>query len=138
MNKAKMVLVGLAVFVAAVGGGWLWGSWGRWAAERQLRDAVVRAELSDASAALSAARVNIAELNFGQAGGNVERARKSLESAAAALDAAGRQDAAPAVKDAIAKAAEAQQLTARADQSSSARVADALKAVTLAASVPQK
>jgi hypothetical protein len=134
MNKVKMGLLAGLVVVAAVAGGFLWGAWGRWETERQLRAATLRGELAEAGAALSTARVDIAELNFGRAGGNIDRAKKSLEAAATALEGegAGRADQTAAVKDAIAKASDAQQLAARADQSASARIADAIKALARA------
>jgi hypothetical protein len=137
MNKFKLGLLALLVVAAAVAGGFLWGAWGRWETERQLRSASLRWELAEASAALSAARVDVAELNFGQAGGNIDRAKKALEAASADLEGAGLADSTAAVKDAIARASDAQQLTARADQSASARIADALKALARAsATVP--
>jgi hypothetical protein len=131
MDQLKMGLVALLVVAAAVAGGFLWGAWGRWETERQLRATSLRCELAEAGAALSAARVDIAELNFGQAGGRLDRAKKSLGAASAILD-AGAADSIAAVRDAIAKASEAQQLTARADQSASARIADALQALARA------
>jgi hypothetical protein len=138
MSKAKAALWALVLLAVALGAGWLWGSWGRWGLERQLRIATVHAQLATASAALAGARVDIAELNYGQAGGKIERAKKVMEGALGGLDDAGFGEATAPLKDAVAKAADAQQLTARADQSATARIAESLKALTRAIDTPAK
>jgi len=129
MNKAKLGLTVLLVVVAAVAAGFLWGAWGRWGVERELRDTQVRLLLAQAQGALLGARVDLAELNYGKAGGAIDRARKVMDSLAARLEQADRRDAAAAVREAMAKAGEAQQSAASVDQAAAGRVADALKAL---------
>jgi hypothetical protein len=138
MNKAKIVLWACLALAVAVGAGWMWGAWGRWTAESRLRDAENRAELAEARASLNAARVDLSELNFGKAGGDLEQAKRAMSALAGHLDDLGRPDAAGAAREAVQKAGEAQQLSASLDHSASARVADALTALTRAQGAPQK
>jgi hypothetical protein len=138
MNKTKMGLLAVLALVVAVAAGFLWGAWGRWGLERQLRDSELRAGLADARGALYAARIDLAELNYGKAGGTLDRARKTLERLAGQYDAAGRKDAAATVRDAFARAGEAQQSAASVDQAASGRVAEAIKVLDRIEALPQK
>jgi hypothetical protein len=132
MNKTKMGLLAVLVLAVAVAGGFLWGAWGRWGLERQLRDTELRAGLAEARGALYAARVDLAELNYGKAGGSLEQARKAMQSLASRYEEAGNAGAAAAVREAATKAGEAQQSAASVDQAAAGRVADALKALARA------
>jgi hypothetical protein len=132
MTKMKMTLFALVGLTMAVGAGWLWGAWGRWGYEGQVRDAELRAQLADARASLWAARVDVFELNFGKASADIEQAKKAMSGAVALLDRAGRADATAAVREALAKAGQAQQLAGSVDQTANARVAEALLALARA------
>jgi hypothetical protein len=132
MTKMKMVMFALVGLLVAVGAGWVWGSWGRWAAEGNLRDAQLSVELTEARASLLSARVNLFEINFGSASADLERAKQAMSAAAGLLDKAGRADEAASVRQALAKAGEAQQLAGAVDQTASARAADALAALARA------
>jgi hypothetical protein len=132
MTKMKTALVALVVVLAALGGGWLWGAWGRWASEAQLREAVLHAQLAEARAALLAARVDVFEINFGKASADLEAAKTSLRAAAGRLEQSGKVDATAAVREAMSKAGEAQQLAGRVDQTAGARAAEALAALARA------
>jgi hypothetical protein len=139
MTKLKMALVALAVVLAALAGGWLWGAWGRWASETQLREAELRVQLAEARASLLAARVDLFEINFGQASADIERAKNALGTAAAILERSGQGDALAAVREATSRAGEAQQFAGSVDQTAGARVADSLAALAMeAAAVDQK
>ncbi len=138
MSKMKMSLLALLALVIAVGAGWLWGAWGRWTIEGQLREVEISAQLADARASLWAARVDVFELNFGRASVNIERAKKAIGAAAGRLEQAGRADATAALRDAMSKAGEAQQLVGQVDQTANARVAEALGALARATPTPQK
>ncbi len=132
MTKMKMAMFALVGLAVAVGAGWLWGSWGRWAAEGNLRDAELSVQLTEARASLLSARVNLFEINFGSASANLERAKQAMSAAAGLLEQAGRADEAASVRQALVKAGEAQQLAGAVDQTASARAADALTALARA------
>ena len=129
MAKLKIGLWAALVLLVTLGAGWLWGARGRWAAETQARDTALRLSLAEARAALSGARVDLFELNFGQASRDLEHAKKALNACAGRFDQAGPPEAAAAVRDALAKAGEGQQLAGSVDQGANARVAEALKAL---------
>ena len=138
MSKMKMALLALFVLVVAVGAAWLWGATGRWAVERQVGAADVRAQLAEARASLWQARVDVFELNFGRASADIERAKTAMGVAAGLLEQAGRADETAAVREAIVKAGAAQQLTGGVDQSAHSRIDDALKALARAGAAPGK
>ena len=129
MNKTKMVLAAVVALVVALGAGYLWGAWGRWDLARQVRGAEQRAGIAETRGALLAARVDLSELNYGKAGGDIDRARKLLETLAVQFEQAGRDQATASVREALARSGEAQQAAASVDQSAAAKVAEALKAL---------
>ncbi|HEY3382064.1 MAG TPA: hypothetical protein VGK32_09870 [Vicinamibacterales bacterium] len=126
MSKLKIGGAVLVALLVTLGLGWFWGASGRWAVERQARDAEVRLQVTEARAALAAARVDVFELNFGRASRNLERAKKALADVGARMEKDGPADSAAAVREAAAKAAEAQQLAGNVDQTANARAAEAL------------
>jgi hypothetical protein len=121
----------------ALGAGWLWGASGRWSTEDQLRSVESRAQLAEARAALASARVDLFELNYGQASRHLEQARGALAESARHMDEAGRTDSAEALREAIARAAEAQQLSASVDSGANPKAAEAVRALDRAMQ-PQK
>jgi hypothetical protein len=129
MSKMKIALFALIGLLVAVGAGWLWGSWGRWATERQAQGAELRVQLAEARASLLSARVNLFEINFGKASTELERAKQAMGTVASLLDKAGRTGEAASVRQALAKAGEAQQLAGAVDQTASARADEALAAL---------
>jgi hypothetical protein len=126
MSKMKIALFALIGLLVAVGAGWVWGSWGRWAAERQAQGTELRVQLAEARASLLSARVNLFEINFGKASTDLERAKQAMSAAADLLDKAGRTGEAGSVREALAKGDEAQRLAGAVDQTASARAAEAL------------
>lgn len=129
MSKMKIALFALIGLLVAVGAGWIWGSWGRWAAERQAQSAELRVQLAEARASLLSARVNLFEINFGKASTELERAKQAMGAAADLLDKAGRTGEAASVREALVKGGEAQRLAGAVDQTASARAAEALAAL---------
>jgi hypothetical protein len=136
MSRVKLGLLVAAALAVAVAAGFLWGAWGRWGLERQLEDTQLKLDMADARGTLFAARVDLAELNYGKAGATLDRARKVMESLATRCEGSGRADAAAAVREALGKAGEAQRFAAGVDQSAAGRVADALKALSRAEEAP--
>jgi hypothetical protein len=138
MAKAKIVLWGLLVAVILVAAGWVWGASGRWAAQASLRDAELRLRLSDARGALARARVDLFELNYGQASRHLDQARSALEDAASRLDENRQPDRAGAVREALKKTLEAQQLASSVNTAANERAGEALKLLDTAASRPSE
>jgi hypothetical protein len=126
----KLTLKGfLALMVAlllAVLGGWIWGAAGRSQSDEALVQSGVRLHLAGARAAILEARVNLFEVNFGNASRSLEAARADLKTAAEAMDRSGRKGDADAARSALAKVDEAQQLAGKLDQTANARLAEAV------------
>ena len=118
----------LGVFVAlmvAFGTGWLWGSSGRWDADRIIRAAQLRSDLFEARGSVLGARVELYNLNFGNASRHFEDAKGLLRRAAERLNTAGQQEDAKRLDPALARLDEAQKLAGRLDQGANTRAADA-------------
>lgn len=127
MSRTKLWLGVLLAAVLLLAAGWLWGASGRWAAQADQQNARLRLQVAEARSALTGARVDVYERNFGQASRHLEQAKTSLRQAASALEAAGRNDEAAAVNDALARAVKAQQLAGGVDQAANSEAAEALK-----------
>jgi hypothetical protein len=118
----------LGVFVAmmvALGAGWLWGSSGRWDAERIVGAAQLRSDLFEARSSVLGARVDLYNLNFGNASRQFEDAKGLLRRATERLKSAGREEDAKRLDSALARIDEAQKMAGRLDQGANSRAADA-------------
>jgi hypothetical protein len=129
MTKLKMVLWGLVAAAIVLALGWLWGSSGRWDAEAGRRDAALRLDLADGRGALAMARVDLFELNYGQASRHLQEAKEALTTAAESLEAGSRRDEANAVRQALTKVVEAQQFSSSVNTTANERTAEALEAL---------
>lgn len=136
MSRLKIVLWGVLAVVVLLGLGWLWGSSGRWDAEAGTRDAQLRLRVADARGALALARVDLFELNYGQASRHLQGAKDALQDALQRLDADGRKEPADVLRGALTKTVEAQQLAASVNTSANQRAAEALAALERAAGLP--
>ena len=129
MTKTRLVLYGvlgvLVIFLLC----WLSGSSGRRAAESRLRSAELRLNLTHAQAALSSARVDLFELNFGQATRRLDEGRRALEQAAGQVREDGPEAVAEPVREAIGRTTVAHQLAGQMDQAAGSRAADALRSL---------
>jgi chromosome segregation ATPase len=124
------ILVGVIVVLFA---GFYWGRSGRSALEARVRDAEASArsartllDLAQARAALLAARVDVFEVNFGEASREIESAKAPLQSAADELQSAGRNDEAKQVNDVLAQISKAQDAVNRLDQTANTQLAGAI------------
>ncbi len=127
MTRLKMVLWGTVIALVVLGIGWVWGASGRWDAEAGQRDAHLRLRLADARGALAQARVDLFELNYGQASRHLREATDALQDASERLESDGRKPDAEAVRNALARTVEAQQLAASVDTTANGRAAEALR-----------
>lgn len=127
MKLTLKAFVGLlAALLLAVLGGWIWGSGDRSRADESLARAGVDLHLAGARGRMLQARVDLFEVNFGNASRSLEAARADLKTWASALDRLRREDDAEAARKAIALVEEAQQMAGRLDQTANAKLAEAL------------
>jgi hypothetical protein len=121
-----MVLWGAVAALVILAVGWVWGSSGRWSAEAAERDARQRLRVAEARGALALARVDLFELNYGQASRHLQQAKDALQAAADGL-AENRPSDADVVRNALARTVEAQQRAASVDTTANERAAEALR-----------
>jgi hypothetical protein len=130
MNHITKLVLGIFVgLLVALGVGWLWGASGRWAVGRALQAAELRSDLFEARSSVLAARVDLYNVNFGDASLHLEDAKGLLRHATEQLKSAGRTDDAKRLDPALAQIDEAQRLAGRLDQAANARAADAVKTI---------
>ena len=120
------VFLGLLV---ALGVGWFWGASGRWSAERALQAAELRGDLFEARSLVLAARVDLYNVNFGDASRHLSDAKGVLGHATERLKTSGRTEVAKRLDPALARIDEAQQLAGRLDQGANSRAAEAAKTI---------
>jgi hypothetical protein len=118
MRLVGGALVGMLI---ALGAGFVWGSSGQAALNRALQDTQLRSDLFEARSAVLAARVDLYNVNFGNASRNLESAKGVLARVNERLNNAGRDEDAKRLEPAIAELAEAQSLAGRFDQGANAR-----------------
>lgn len=136
MSKLKIVLWGVVAAMVVLALGWVWGASGRWDVEASARDTQLRLRLSDARGALALARVDLFELNYGQASRHLQQAKDALADAARRFDSAGQKPQADEVRQALARTVDAQQLAASVNTAANERTAEALKALDRATGLP--
>jgi len=123
----KAILAMLIALALAVLGGWIWGAAGQSRTETALERAGASLHLAEARASMLAARVNLFEVNFGDASRNLENARADLLTAAGALDRMRRTSEAAAARDVAARVDDARQMAGRLDQTANTRIAEAIR-----------
>jgi len=125
----KRVLgIGVAVIVA-LGVGWAWGTYGRSTVTRALQTAELRDSLLDGRGAVLDARLDIYNVNFGEASRHLEAARTALNSASSSLDTLGRQEDSKRLALALTRIDEAQRMAGKLNQDANALAADAAKRI---------
>ena len=132
VNTEPMPKLVLGVFVGllvALGAGWFWGSTGRWETDRAAQEARLRSDLFEARGLVLASRVDIYNVNFGDASRHLEEAKTRVSGAAERLQSAGRSEDVKRLDVALAKINEAQGLAGRLDQGANSRAADAATAI---------
>lgn len=117
----KRTLIVVAFVLIAIASGWIWGAWGRWAAERSRDAAELRRALFEARGAILEARLDIYAVNFGNASQHFESARDLLRDAQERLRAAGRQEDARLLDQALSRVDEAQRMAGNLDQAANSR-----------------
>jgi hypothetical protein len=125
----KLVLGFVVAVLVAFGGGFALGAAGQSEMAGALRAAELRSGLVEARAAVLDARLDLYNVNFGEASRHFELARTSLRSADARLDALGREEDSKRLTHALSRIDEAQQMAGKLNQGANAVAADAAKAI---------
>lgn len=124
------LIVGFVVTVlVALGGGWAWGASGKSETSRALRVAELERVLLEARGAVLDARLDIYNVNFGEASRHFEMARSALRSAEPRLNALGRQDDWKRLTLAVTRIDEAQQMAGQLNQGANAVAAEAARTI---------
>lgn len=125
----KRILGFSTAAVATLGAGWGWGAAGRWDTARALRSAELRNVLREGRAAVLDARLDIYNVNFGDASRHLEEARAAVNAAAVRLQQMGRGAEAAQLDPALAHISEAQRLAGQLNQDANAQAASAAHAI---------
>lgn len=134
MSRGKVVLSIIAALLITLGVGFAWGASGRFSIQRALDDTTQHLDLAEARGRILDARVNLYNVNFGDASRNLEEAKAPLRRVRERYQDQGRSDSAGSIDAAIRHVDEAQRLAGSLDQSSNARAGQALEAIRVAAS----
>jgi hypothetical protein len=127
MNKTIKLVLGVCVaLLVALVAGWLWGASGKGAADRALQAARLQSELLEARGAVLDARLDIYNINFGNASRHLETAKTLLRTAGERIKSDGRTDEAKRVDDALSEIDVAQQMSGKLDQGAHAHAASAV------------
>ena len=129
MNTTKLVLGVVAAIIVAFLAGWLLGASGKRTAERALGATTLQTDLVLARGSVLTARVDLYNVNFGDASRHLEEARGRLRTAQAQLKDLGRQDDVTRLERALGKVEEATRMAAKLDQGANSRAAEAVAAI---------
>lgn len=125
MKMTKIVLGVFVALVVALLGGWLWGASGKGDLDRALQASELRMDLLEARSALLGARLDLYEVNFGDARRHLEDARGLLRRAEERLEGLGREDDVKRLDLALTRIDDAQRLAGQLDQGANAAAAEA-------------
>ena len=129
MKTTKVALGVVAAVLIAVLAGYFWGAAGRRTAEREVEGVTLRIDLLEARGALLAARVDLYNVNFGNASRHLQEALDLLRPTSTRLKELSRAADAQRLDLALARIEEAQRLAGKLDQGANARAGDAAGAI---------
>lgn len=130
----RLVLIGFVAAVVLVGLGYAWGVAGRSALQASLETAQHQLDVAEGRALLLEARVNLYNMNFGDASRKFEEAKIPLRRIRQRFVDDGRDDAVRSVAAALEHVDEAQRLAGKLDQAANSKAGEALEAVRVALS----
>jgi hypothetical protein len=128
----RIVLAVIGALAIALLVGWFWGSSGRSTLRTDLGATTLELDLARARADILQARVDIFEVNFGNASRRLEEAKASLQAAIDRLARANAGEASARVKDALASVERAQKMAGNLDQGANSAAREAVSALDAA------
>lgn len=134
MTRGKIALSFIIGLIVALGLGYAWGASGRFTVQRALDDARQQLDIAEARGRILDARVNLYNVNFGDASRNFEESKGALRRVKERYQDAGKSDAATTIDAALKHVEEAQRLAGSLDQAANAKAGEALEAIKVAAS----
>ncbi|MPY87639.1 MAG: hypothetical protein GEU99_06940 [Luteitalea sp.] len=129
MDKLKLALWGTGALVVAILTGYLYGWWGASGFAEQRDHAMLRLQLSQATAFVLDARVNIYTTNFGNASKQLEQAKRYVAAVRPLLQSRGPRDQVKELDAAATAIDEAQALTRKFSQDANGRAEDAVELI---------
>jgi hypothetical protein len=129
MRTLKLVVAFLVALILAGLGGWMWGARGTSVAEAALVESGVREHAAMVRINLLQARVDLFQLNFGNATRALDAARADLVTWEGALAQRRETAGAEAIRTAMGLVSEAQKQVSRLDQSAQGTIERALATV---------
>jgi hypothetical protein len=136
MTQLKRVGMAAGIALLILAAGYVWGAWGRRAAERQLARSAALLALSDARRNALAGSVDLYKLNFGAAATHFETARAAADRAKVLLADAGSTADPADVAAAVTSLDEARALAAKLDQAAGQKAAAAVALLDKSAAAP--
>jgi hypothetical protein len=136
MTRLKQWGVMAGVALAVLAAGYVWGAWGRRAAERELARAKALVALGEARRNALSGSLDLYKLNFGAAATHFETARATTDRARGMLADAGSTADPADLAAAITSLDEARALAAKLDQAAGQKAASANALLDKAASAP--
>ena len=136
MTRLKQWGVMAGVALAVLAAGYVWGAWGRRAAERELARSNALVALGEARRNALSGSLDLYKLNFGAAATHFETARATTDRARGMLTDAGSTADPADLAAAITSLDEARALAAKLDQAAGQKAASAIALLDKAASPP--
>ena len=122
-------LAAVVGILVAFGAGWFLGSSGQSELYLSAQAAELRSDLFEARSSVLAARVDLYNVNFGNASRNLESAKRIVSRASERLKTSGREEEAKRLDPALTQLDEAQALAGRFDQGANARAGNAAQTI---------
>jgi hypothetical protein len=136
MTRLKQWGVMAGVALAVLAAGYVWGAWGRRAAERELARSNALVALGEARRNALSGSLDLYKLNFGAAATHFETARATTDRVRGALAETGSTADPADLAAAVTALDEARGLAAKLDQAAGQKAASAIALLDKAASAP--
>ena len=130
----KLALIGLVVAIVLVGLGYAWGASGRRAVQAALEESRQQFDIAEARGQVLDARVNLYNMNFGEASRRLEEAKVPLRRIRQRYVDGGEDNAVRSISAALEHVDEAQRLAGKLEGAANSKAGEALEAIRVATS----